>query len=731
MDPREPLERQTEMLEQLKSSILISDGSSEHSIRTINIANELQSSDSSVDLQVPCIQPHSLAYVIFTSGSTGSPKPVAVEHQQLANFVRRAKKEFKVDANSQIGHSVNTIFDVSIFNIFAALTSGGELRFETQILDFLNPEVRLTHLFLTTAIFNSLPMRKLSKLPKLTKRLIVGGNTPSTSKLRTVIENGGLVSQIYGPTETTVWVSVKHFDNDEHPEGQNIGRLTQRFFLTAPGDSRPLRRGSMAVGELWICGDQVARGYLNQRSDRFVENPFGVRCRVYRTGDLVRLRENKNEFEFLGRQDDQLKLRGVRCNRADICRQLQRLLDPNDHVEIAVQQQDLIVFVVTDSNESELRNKFSTHLPNYMVPSKIVFLPNGLPINCNGKVDHRGLLKLTTKPNGTSTHFKSSETSRRLTEIWQKLIPGFTANDEEENFFRLGGHSLLLIELQSQIERNFSVSLQFHQLYCTVNLRDQVALIESQLTTESFQVVQTIRELESADVSAYLIHAIGGTVFSFFSFPQFWPSNCNLYAIAYDSKYPAGTLSELAHFYNKQIQIHSKKTKLPFLLFGHSMGGILAWEIAVQIERTTRTPPIVCAFDSWVVDNHKLDENEILKYLESRFSALENSEEIIRSAMRLTQMLKNHRMEANFRVPLVLFKADRLGKSALRHVIRKDLNDQMISRKIDNGWSMFVDDLTVHRCTGDHDSMLEPRNLRQKLPTLKQLIQETIHSASN
>lgn len=182
-----------------------------------------QDDDSEVGtLQLALFGNRSLAYAIFTSGSTGAPKLVHVEMGQLCAFVESAMGEFELGAQSVVGHSVSTTFDVSLFNIYATLSAGGLLVQKPEIRHFVECEQQLTHLFLTSALFNRLSTQQAKALN--TDWLIVGGETPSAARLRSFLSSGRRASQIYGPTETVVWVAAKHYVDGQVADGRNIGK---------------------------------------------------------------------------------------------------------------------------------------------------------------------------------------------------------------------------------------------------------------------------------------------------------------------------------------------------------------------------------------------------------------------------------------------------------------------------------------------------------------------------
>jgi non-ribosomal peptide synthetase component F len=233
IDPNQPLIRIHSMIKQLDASFVVSD----KEVNGLNILNINYRSENCTYVSSDQFGSSSdLAYVIFTSGSTGEPKGVCIEHRQLSNFVQRSREQFNINEKSVVGHSINSVFDVSIFNMFVTLASGGRLVQKNKIIQFVETKStkKLTHLTLPSAIFNSLTNEKLERLHEYAEWVMVGGETPSSEALSIASKNGLKISQFYGPTETTVWCSVNHYKDREF-DGQNIGRLfkikTKKIFF--------------------------------------------------------------------------------------------------------------------------------------------------------------------------------------------------------------------------------------------------------------------------------------------------------------------------------------------------------------------------------------------------------------------------------------------------------------------------------------------------------------------
>ena len=442
----------------------------------------------------------------------------------------------------------------------------------------------------------------------------------------------------------------------------------------------PLRRGSAAIGELWLCGDQVARGYLNGRGDdddddemrAFVDDAFGSGRRAYRTGDLVQPcgGERGELLAFVGRLDAQLKVRGVRVDGDEVATVLRRLLESVRRIELALDANAaLIAFVdCRVDDERVLRATLAALLPAYAVPTRIIGVDE-FPLSAqSGKLDRRALLarippmcceSRTSAAEGASGN---SPIVERLKRIWRSLLSN--AADEaslsaDSHFFVLGGHSLLLIRLQSMLQREFGVDVAFEQLQRDCTLAAQTRRIERLLDSHSpsdSSIIETIRESPddegkkaAANFARYTIAVCSRRLLCSRDRRHFV---CLLHACASLADLlqrlcdrlsslvcaannrrarrllrAAGWRSKRATIVDASFQIFAHSTArsrrrlrpLPFLLLGHSLGGILSWEIAARLRQRAvgAASPLVVALDSWAIDNQQLDERQVCAYLEA------------------------------------------------------------------------------------------------------------------
>jgi amino acid adenylation domain-containing protein len=430
-----------------------------------------------------------IAYVIFTSGSTGVPKGVAVRHRNLVNYScfigdRLRLSEFPDGLNFG---TVSTIgADLGNTCIFPALISGGCVhivsyddstdpqRFAQYLAKYPIDVLKIVPSHLQ-ALLESSEASEL--LPR--KFLILGGETFTTSLAAKIDSLGGSCEVLnhYGPTETTVGsltlrladYAWKTSQAVSIPIGRPIAN-TQVYILDSWLQPVP----TQAIGELYIAGEGVTAGYLNQSertTERFLQNPYASEAstRMYRTGDLARYLPDGN-VEFLGRADDQIKIRGFRIELGEIESVLAR--EPGVKQAVVMTRDDargekrLVAYVVAHQNlignVDQMRARLKEQLPEYMVPSAIVYLAK-LPLTTNGKVDRQAL------PEPEAVETKSyvapkTATEVALAKIWSEVLRRDHISTDD-NFFDLGGHSLLATQVVSRIREQFRVDLPIRALF--------------------------------------------------------------------------------------------------------------------------------------------------------------------------------------------------------------------------------------------------------------------------
>ncbi|HMB53139.1 MAG TPA: amino acid adenylation domain-containing protein, partial [Thermoanaerobaculia bacterium] len=448
-----------------------------------------------------------LAYVIYTSGSTGRPKGVAVPHRALAAFTAASAAATRVGPADRVLQFASPSFDTSAEEIWPTLAHGGTLvlREDTMLASaasFLGrcEELGITLLDLPTAFWHQVASAVGDglELPASLTRVIIGGEAALAERLAEwhAGDGGGVeLFNTYGPTETTVVATQWSIGSDGAsglPDGRvPIGRPLPAVRAYALGAGFELVPEG-ATGELCLAGDHLARGYLGRpalTADAFRPDPHSAAPggRLYRTGDLVRWRPDGHGLDYLGRRDDQVKVRGFRVELGEVEAAVSRhpgvrqaaVAAPRDASGVA----SLVAWVVADDGRlpDDLREVLRRELPDHMVPS--VFVPlDEMPLNAHGKIDRAALPAPGAA--AASDHVPPSTAAEELlAEIWAEVLD-VERIGADDDFFALGGHSLRATQVVTRLAREIDLELPVRQLFMTPTLRELARNVEDRLLAE-------------------------------------------------------------------------------------------------------------------------------------------------------------------------------------------------------------------------------------------------------
>jgi amino acid adenylation domain-containing protein len=422
--------------------------------------------DSAADVAgapLPAPAPGDLAYVIYTSGSTGRPKGVQIEHRSLVNLLEFFRGALQAGAHDVLLAVTTLSFDIAGLELLMPLIAGAHVVVASRAaavdaakLMVLQDEHPVTLMQATPATWRMLLDAGWAPRPGL--KVLCGGEALAPELGRRLLATGVRLWNVYGPTETTIWSTMQELRALDGPVG--IGRPianTSVYVLDAQGSPVPIG----VPGELYIGGVGVARGYLNRpelTAERFVPDPFGGKGgRLYRTGDLVRLRAD-GTLEFLGRLDHQVKIRGFRIELGEIEAVLGQMPGITEAVAIAREDRPgdraLAAYLRTDGGSvsaEACRAFLRQQLPEYMVPASFTVLAE-FPLTPNGKVDRRRLPapapQARVARRGPQRNGNGVE--RILADVWREALRVEDV-DVDDNFFDIGGHSLLLVQVQARL----------------------------------------------------------------------------------------------------------------------------------------------------------------------------------------------------------------------------------------------------------------------------------------
>ncbi|WP_263360098.1 non-ribosomal peptide synthetase [Acidicapsa ligni] len=433
-------------------------------------------------------RPEDLAYMIYTSGSTGTPKGTEITHGALVNLLASMLQEPGLRSGDTLLSVTTLSFDIAALEVFGPLVSGAKLVLATreqainpQALTELLSEFDITILQATPSTWRMLVESGWTGKSNL--RMWCGGEALSPDLAESLLSRGSALWNLYGPTETTIWSAAHQVVYDEVPIliGHPIAN-TQFYILDA--FQRPTPRG--VAGELYIAGDGVARGYWRQpelTEARFLPNPFAQisNSRMYRTGDLARYRHD-GQVQLLGRTDQQIKLRGYRIELGEI----EAVIERHPRVLRAAvvlngqgASQRLVAYVKhsEDLSASELRTWLQQRLPEYMLPSVFITLSE-FPLTPNGKIDRKKLpAPEQPKQQSASAAIAKNQMERTLLNVWSELLHSNSIR-VTDNFFDLGGHSLLLMQVHAQLRQQVDPNLAVVDLFRYPTIESLAAHLE-------------------------------------------------------------------------------------------------------------------------------------------------------------------------------------------------------------------------------------------------------------
>ena len=615
LDPDYPEERLELMIEDAAIELLVTRSQWSYkfseSMRIVELNTEEKTifAESSKGPNVP-VSMKNLAYVMYTSGSTGTPKGVCVEHQAVHRLVRDANY-IQITPEDVIAHVSNVSFDAATFELWGALANGaGVAIINKDIALSLSALVKcietenITVLFLTTALFNYIAEENPDAFNNLNS-LLFGGEAVNVQCAGKVLGHPKRLLHVYGPTECTTfatWFEVKHMSGEELtvPIGRPITNTTA-FVLDKYLNPVPIG----VPGELHLGGLGLARGYLNRpklTAESFVENPFCEerKSKLYKTGDWVRYLPDGN-IEFLGRQDNQVKVRGHRIEPGEIKVMLEQhpcvrecMVEARFDQRRQLQLVAYVVFSISKSSsdndfsaqKDELRNWIKSKLPKFMIPTAYVWLTK-FPLTKNGKIDRQKL------PDPWSQSAKSpldsesdlSPLENNVRRIWQEVleVEQIGLNDD---FFELGGHSILSAKLVYRIENELGYEVPLATIFSAPTIAEfSKLLVSEEVTKKEFANFKPNASVKLEPL--FFFHFLD----SVRQLARFMKSDRQMYGIHTPFKGAMETWKQERVCDISMQTLATRSVKIlqgiqpngPYYLAGYCFGGVLAFEVARQL----------------------------------------------------------------------------------------------------------------------------------------------------
>ncbi|MDB6037458.1 MAG: pksN 14, partial [Verrucomicrobiales bacterium] len=557
-----------------------------------------------------------LAYVLYTSGSTGNPKGVMVEHQALCNRIVWMQREYQLDIHDRVLQKTPYSFDVSGWEFHWPLMVGARLvlaepgkhKDPEYLRDFIQEQLITVLHFVPSMIQAFLMVDGVERCQSL-KHVFCSGEELTLQQKNLFFDRfeNQKLHNLYGPTEAAIDVTYWPVRKDavRIPIGKPISNI-QLYIVDSKLELLPLG----IPGELCIAGDGLARGYLNRpdlTADKFRENLFQPGARLYRTGDLARWSVD-GEIEYLGRIDHQVKIRGFRIELGEIEDSLLQVDGIQEAVVVVHGEgagKKLAAWYVASElkDNSTLRAHLKQRLPDYMVPSAFVRLDK-IPLTSSGKADRRTLSQKEVHFETTSSDCKPrTATEERLANLWRESLRRETVGVFDD-FFELGGHSLLALDLISKINREFTVKLPLATLFETSRIADLAARLDSTNGPVSISNLVGIQKGGSRP-PLYFAPGIGGSSLSFIPLSRALGQDQPFYVFQPPGLQgecaPLESIESVAEFYLEHL------LKQPFhgswSLGGWSMGGLVALEMALQLEKRGMTVDRLIMIDSYLQEH--------------------------------------------------------------------------------------------------------------------------------
>ena len=689
--------------------------------------------------------PTDLAYIIFTSGSTGVPKGVMVEHRSALNTVRDMNERFNVSDKDVSICFASLSFDLSVYDIFGLLSCGAKLiiplatemqapQYWKKLIQEHRVSIWNTAPPLMQMFMEYLLIQNEDKFKNNIRLVLLSGDWIPVSlpdNIRLQFKDAEIIS-LGGATEASIWSNFYKIEENKLqcvsiPYGKPL-KNQKMFVLGNDFEIRPV----WVAGMIYIGGVGLSRGYLNdleKTNNAFVYHPTTGE-RLYRTGDFGRYLPS-GDIEFLGRQDNQVKIHGY---RVELC-EIEAVILKHPSIASAIVRvigdsgatSHLVGYLIFKSSyqtfgkiekdhliKIEIKEFISKKLPYYMVPSRFIELEY-TPLTSNGKLDNRELANLANIENIIDNEMKlpESKIEKELAVIWKKLLK-IDNIGIHSNFFQLGGQSFLAFQMMNQIYQNFGVHLQMNSLFQAGTIHHLSEKIEAARSSKD-KPDQILIQLQSGNSkeSFFCVHPSGGNVFCYHELSKYFSgkrSFVGIQSLGLNKSYNEDiSLEEISKNYLAAIKKHQKAG--PYFIGGWSLGGSVAYEMARQLLELGEEVYPVILIDSPIPYQRKLPTSEYLeKWFQNDFGdglrdLDENEKEKLFHVFKTNVNALSKYNPSKTDIPVIIFKADSIliDELALHPYVKEE----------DWGWNNLTSNVKkIIKLNGDHYSILEKSNVK-------------------
>ena len=555
------------------------------------------------------LRPDNLLYTIYTSGSTGQPKGVAIEHRSFTVFLQAIQQQVQIRFDETLLAITTISFDIAGLEIFLplvqgaciAMLNGPDSRDPVAVIEAA-VRMRATVIQATPTFWRAL---LACGMPR-TVRVLIGGEALPTDLVPQLLEFPAAIN-LYGPTETTVWSSSHRLELEDETSGPvvTIGQpLSEQKFFILDETLGPVPIGS--VGELYIAGAGLARGYLNRpqlTSERFVDCPFGeAGDRMYRTGDLAQWRPN-GQVEFLGRADQQIKVRGFRIEPGEIEAALLRLSPYVTECAVVSReirgQNQLVAYYTTTQKDialdtRDIRSRLAESLPDYMVPATFIRIEK-MPLTPNAKLDRRALPQPHIEEDRSSFVPPATPLETTICSVFAEFT-GVGMVGRDHDFFALGGNSLSAVLCIHRLKRILVREVTLRQLFDAPTPRALALAISNSRSNQAISISGSDSDLPAI----FVLPGVGGDEPRLMRFR----AGCKASARMVTLEYPDWTLLDdrrnsstvLVDYVVRQIEEEAPKG--PVWIMGYSFGGYCAHAVAMHLIQSGREVEFICLLDT-------------------------------------------------------------------------------------------------------------------------------------
>lgn len=555
------------------------------------------------------LTPDTGAYMIYTSGSTGKPKGVLVPHEGIVDEFNAMQRACGIQPGDRLMQCSAMSFDVSCLEIRLALLSGAGLVItdqsvitgDSQALANFIKRNEVTHLFMTPAV---LGCHSAEAIPAHITMFLTGEATP-----KALLERFAHCKQLinlYGPSEATVITINPHFSAQD----MSLGNVIDTMQIYVLDEQRQLMPPG-STGELFVAGTGLAKGYINKPEmtrERFVPDLFRPEGRMYATGDRV-YQDDAGRLFYLGRKDNQIKLRGQRIELGEIRNAL--LTCPGvEEAHVLIEEREavgqiLVAYIRTNTPcpQEALKQQLRKTLPVYMVPN-IIHTLRTLPLTPNGKLDMRRLSQYIEEETQDEEAEGSNDTNSAeavICGIFASVLHTPTPVYPDQDFFMLGGHSLLAFKVIHQVQEAFGVELSVADLMANPTPRGVLAQLSSDHHYDPLMPVLRLRSGQTDHVPVICIHGGSGIGWPYAGLLKYFPADWPVYALQsealHDAHYSPSSFEEVAN--DHLARIRSLQPHGPYHLIGWSFGGQIAHMVATMLQQQGETVDSLVLIDSY------------------------------------------------------------------------------------------------------------------------------------